>query len=88
MRAERAKEGLEDCKNLLKDLVAEWPSLSDFMKEQMIACHSINFYLCDSFMSITQEFVETTFLENGGWVADHPFVVGVVDRLKSWNALR
>jgi hypothetical protein len=86
-RIARAKEGLEECKGHLRNLVPEWDGLSDFMKGNMIGSICIYIHFCDCFTQITQEFVETIFRENGGWAVDHPLTAGVIQRLREWRAL-
>jgi len=87
VRIAYAKEGLEQCKTHLRQIVSEWDSASDFAKTTMIGSITIYIHLCDCFESITKEFVETIFRENGGCGADHPFTTGVIERLRDWRIL-
>jgi hypothetical protein len=87
-RITRAKEGLEECKVHLQKIVSEWDGCSEFMRGNVIGSVCIYIHFCDCFTSITQEFVETIFRENGGWAADHPLTMGVIQRLREWGALR
>lgn len=87
LRIVRAKQGLEECKDSLRKIVPEWDSLSETWKSQTIGSMCIYIHFCDSFTRITQEFVEDIFRENGGWNADHPFTMGVIERLRDWRAI-
>ena len=86
-RIERAKNGLEECKDSLQKIVPIWDSLSEAWKSQTIGSICIYIHFCDAFTVITQEFVENIFRENGGWKADHPFTMGVVERLREWRVI-
>jgi hypothetical protein len=82
-RIERNKAGLEECKIHLKNVV--WNSCTDMSKNQLITAMVIYISLCDCFTSITADFVDTIFHENGGWESNHEFTTRVKEQLRSWG---
>ena len=84
-RIERNKAGLEEGKILLKDLAHQWGGCTDMEKNQLITAMVIYISLCDCFTSITADFVDTIFYENGGWESNHEFTTRVKEQLRSWG---
>jgi hypothetical protein len=84
-RIKRSQEGLGECKKHLNDLAHQWGGCPDITKRQLINSMVIYISLCDCFTSITADFVDTIFYENGGWKSDHEFTTRVKEQLRSWG---
>jgi hypothetical protein len=77
-----------DCKEYLRRLsFLTWELRRPDRKTKIISdmCSLIH-YSCD-FPYATKDWMRNLFLENGGWAADHPFTMAVIECLDDWGSL-
>jgi hypothetical protein len=72
-------------KELLTGFKDDWERMSEFGKESTIGSMAILMEPTEG--KFSQWFIERVFNNNGGWLPDHPLVVGVIAKLRKWGHL-